>query len=207
MLIPFKNVNQILLAHNIKVKGVLHIGAHECEEQVQYTANGVPAGNVDWVEANPELVERMASRGINVHHSAISDVVETLPFHITNNGQSSSLLDFGTHAHSYPWCKVVKTIEVTTERLSSLIERKCIPMKDRNFWNLDIQGVELKALKSADDAISYADAIYSEVNTQEVYKGCNLLSEMDSFLELKGFKRHSISMTEHGWGDALYIRA
>lgn len=206
MLIPFSQVNKILKENGIFVRGVLHLGAHECEEQMQYINDGVPKENIDWIEANPELVERMASRGIKVHHSAVSDVVETIPFHITNNGQSSSLLEFGTHAQSYPWCKVVKTINVTTELLSSLIEREHIPIKERNFWNLDIQGVELKALKSAGEMIDYADAIYCEVNLQEVYKGCNLLSEIDTFLESKGFKRKTISVTEYGWGDALYIR-
>lgn len=206
MLIPFSEVNKILKENGINIRGILHIGAHECEEQSQYIANGIIAKNIDWIEANPELVSKMTAHGIKVHNSAISDEVKTLPFYITNNGQSSSLLEFGTHAQSYKWCKVVKTIEVTTERLSSFIEKHSLPMKDRNFWNLDIQGVELRALKSADDFINFADAIYSEVNTQEVYKDCNLLSEMDTFLESKGFKRHSISMTEYGWGDALYIR-
>jgi FkbM family methyltransferase len=206
MLIPFKNIKAILLSHNIKVKGVLHIGAHECEELTQYIAEGIPKENVDWVEANPELVERMASRGITVHQAAISDTVNTIPFHITNNGQSSSILEFGTHAASYPWCKVIKTIEVTTEPLSVLINRTNIPIHERNFWNLDIQGVELNALKSAGEYIKYADAIYTEVNTEQVYKGCNLLSELDAFLAVEGFKREAISMTDKGWGDALFIR-
>jgi hypothetical protein len=41
-------------------------------------------------------------------------------------------------------------------------------------------GSELSALKSAGDAINYA-----EVNTQEVYKGCGLLPELDAFLPLR----------------------
>lgn len=206
MLIPYSNVVDSLAKFNISVRGILHIGAHECEELDAYTAKGVPASSIDWIEANPELVARMANRGIVVHNAAISDVEAELPFHITNNGQSSSLLEFGTHATSYPWCKVVKTINVYTERLESVIERCAIPIAERNFWNLDIQGAELSALRSARDAIRHADAIYTEVNTREVYKGCCLLGELDAFLNDKGFIRHSISMTDKGWGDALYIR-
>lgn len=71
---------------------------------------------------------------------------------------------------------------------------------------MDIQGVELAALRSAGDLIQHADAIYAEVNTQEVYKGCGILSELDSFLESKGFKREMINMTGAGWGDALFVR-
>jgi FkbM family methyltransferase len=206
MLIPYSTIVKKLAAAGIHVTGILHIGAHECEELAAYVANGVPAANVDWIEANPELVARMAARGIKVHQAAVSDTEAELPFHITNNGQSSSLLEFGTHAASYPWCKVVQTITVKTEHLTTIIERAAIPIKTRNFWNLDIQGAELSALKSAGDALQYADAIYTEVNTQEVYKGCCLLGELDSFLAEKGFVRNAISMTGAGWGDALYIR-
>lgn len=206
MLIPFRTIVSFLASKGISVAGILHIGAHECEELKDYVAKGVPATSVDWIEANPELVSRMAARGIHVHQAAISDVEAELPFHVTNNGQSSSLLEFGTHAASYPWCRVVNTLTVKTETLQTVVARTGIPIATRNFWNLDIQGAELAALRSAGVLIQHADAIYAEVNTQEVYKGCGLLSELDAFLESKGFKREMISMTDAGWGDALYVR-
>jgi FkbM family methyltransferase len=206
MLIPFRTLVPFLAAKGIHVRGILHIGAHECEELKDYVAQGVPATAVDWIEANPELVARMAARGIHVHQAAVSDVEAELPFHITNNGQSSSLLEFGTHAASYPWCKVVKTLTVKTETLQGVVARTGIPVSERNFWNLDIQGAELSALRSAGDLLRHADAIYAEVNTQEVYRGCGQLPELDAFLESQGFKREMISMTKEGWGDALYVR-
>jgi FkbM family methyltransferase len=206
MLIPFSVVVEFLRSKGISVKGILHIGAHECEELSDYLRDGVTSTEIDWVEANPVLVAKMAGRGISVHNAAVSDVEAELPFHITNNGQSSSLLEFGTHKASYPWCKVVETITVRTKRLDSLISEKSITVNRRNFWNLDIQGAELSALRSAGDAINSVDAIYAEVNTQEVYKGCALLPDLDAFLDAKGFKREMIRMTGAGWGDALYVR-
>jgi FkbM family methyltransferase len=206
MLIPFHKLVPFLASKGISVKGVIHIGAHECEELPDYLRDGVAINEIDWIEANPALVARMATRGVVVHNAAISDIEADLPFHITNNGQSSSLLEFGTHEASYPWCKVVETITVRTKRLDTFIIEKSIPMERRNFWNLDIQGAELNALRSAGDNINFADAIYAEVNTQEVYKGCGQLPELDTFLASKGFKREMISMTPAGWGDALYVR-
>lgn len=206
MLIPFRTIIPFLASKGISVTGILHIGAHECEELRDYVAQGVPASAVDWIEANPALVARMATRGIHVHQAAVSDIEAELPFHVTNNGQSSSLLEFGTHAASYPWCKVVNALTVKTETLQNIVTRTGIPIATRNFWNLDIQGAELAALRSAGDLIQHADAIYAEVNTQEVYKGCGLLPDLDVFLESKGFKREMISMTDAGWGDALYVR-
>ena len=206
MLIPYDQVKQKLDALGINIRGILHIGAHECEELASYMQNGVASTNIDWVEANPALVDRMKAQGIHVHNAAVSDIEAELPFYVTNNGQSSSLLPFGTHEKSYPWCKVIATITVKTQTLARLIEDKQIPMVDRNFWNLDIQGAELSAIKSAGDYIDSVDAIYAEVNTEEVYKGCGLLSDLDVYLKSKGLTRIAISMTEAGWGDALYAR-
>jgi FkbM family methyltransferase len=204
MLISFDDINKCLNTYNIKINGVLHIGAHECEELALYNQNGIT--EIDWIEANPSLVQRMKERGVHVHNAAVSDEECELPFYITNNGQSSSLLSFGTHEQSYPWCRVVETINVKTQRLDNLIVSAGIPIEKRNFWNLDIQGAELKALRSAGDCIKNADAIYCEVNTEEVYKGCALLSDLDSFLAENGFVRELLAMTGQGWGDALYLR-
>jgi FkbM family methyltransferase len=206
MLIPYETVLSILHKHSIHVRGILHIGAHECEELAAYVKHGQQKEDITWVEANPTLVEQMRAKGIPVYHAAISDKEEQLPFYITNNGQSSSLLPFGTHQASYPWCKVVDTIQVQTQTLASFLRSNEIPMQTRNVWNLDIQGAELSALQSAGDFLQYADAIYTEVNVQYVYKDCGLLQDLDVFLMKKGFIRVAISMTDQGWGDALYVR-
>ena len=110
MLITFNSVQAHLRGKGIIITGILHIGAHECEELEAYVGGGISASAIDWVEANPDLVARMAKRGIQVHHAAVAEVEAELPFFITKNGQSSSLLPFGTHEVSYPWCKVVETI-------------------------------------------------------------------------------------------------
>jgi hypothetical protein len=75
-----------------------------------------------------------------------------------------------------------------------------------NFLNLDIQGAELMALKGGTKAIEHAKVIYLEVNTEEVYKGCALITELDNFLDTYKFKRVITEMTEYGWGDAVYIK-
>ncbi len=206
MLIPYSQVCKILRENGINVTGVLHIGAHECEELDAYISNGIKKENIVWIEANPDLVQRMNARGTYVYNAAISDTENEVPFYVTNNGQSSSLLEFGTHAKYYPWCVVSNVITVKTERLDSFIQLNHININNYNFWNLDIQGSELAALISAGDNITAADAIYCEVNTEEVYKGCSLLGDLDTYLASHGFTRHSISMTDANWGDALYIK-
>jgi glutamate synthase domain-containing protein 1 len=85
------------------------------------------------------------------------------------------------------------------------MERNNIDASKYNFWNMDIQGAELMALKGAPKSIQYAKAIYLEVNQTEVYKGCGLISDIDTFLLQYNFKRVLTNITPYGWGDALYI--
>jgi hypothetical protein len=50
-------------------------------------------------------------------------------------------------------------------------------------------------------------AVFTEVNTEEVYKGCALISQIDDFLSPLGFERvETVMWKNHPWGDALYIR-
>ena len=73
--------------------------------------------------------------------------------------------------------------------------------------NLDIQGVELKAIKSMEKYLPNIKYIYTEANTEEVYKGCDLLTDIDQYLETHGFKRIETSIyKQYGWGDAFYSR-
>ena len=202
-----EKVLEHLQKRGISIRGIIHIGAHECEERGVYNKSGITDDNIEWVEANPALAAKMNEQGIKVYNTGILDKEEEIPFFITNNGQSSSFLQFGTHAKSYPHIKYVKILKIKTQTLASFIENNNIPIHERNFWNLDIQGVELNALKSAGDFIKFADVIFTEVNTQEVYKGCSKLAELDEYLLSQGLVRvDTVMWGNDGWGDALYVR-
>ena len=75
-----------------------------------------------------------------------------------------------------------------------------------NYWHLDIQGAELLALKGAGDLLNAVDVIVTEVNTVEMYKGNPLIGDIDKYLGDRGFERALTDMTDHGWGDALYVK-
>jgi FkbM family methyltransferase len=207
MLIPLPVLIQRL---GIKVRGILHIGAHECEELSDYLKCDVPINNIFWIEAMTEKVDLMKFRipYLQIYQAVVSDVDdEEVTFYVTNNGQSSSILEFGTHAVNHPQVVVSSTRKVKTTRMDTLIPRESINMENLNFINLDIQGAELKALKGMESYLDKIDYIYTEVNIEEVYKGCCKIEELDSFLEPHGFKRVAQHIYKNvGWGDAFYMK-
>ena len=105
MLIHFEEIKQILLSNNIDIHGSFHLGAHDCEELDFYNRLGVKNENIVWVDAIPSKVTEAKNRGIpNVYNAVITDKNdEEVIFHISNNVQSSSVLDFGTHSQEHPW--------------------------------------------------------------------------------------------------------
>ncbi len=180
-------------------KGVIHVGGHTGEEQELY--NYLKVKKVVWIEAITELANDLLNRfrddpNIEVIHALISDKEEILPFYITNNLASSSMLELGTHRTSHP------KVHVTHEKIIKTTTLKSLNLKGYDTLNLDIQGAELKALKGAD--LSEIKWIYCEVNTVEVYRDCAMMWQIDEFLH--DFKRIETKLTKYCWGDALYKR-
>jgi FkbM family methyltransferase len=206
MLISFEEIKIILLLNKINIVGSFHIGAHNCEELQFYNKIGLNPQDIIWIEAIPSKVAQARNNGIpNVYNATITDKNdENIIFNISNNVESSSILEFGTHSQEYPSIVYVNKIEQKSITIDTFFERN-IDASKYNFWNFDIQGAELMALKGATNSIKYAKAIYLEVNEKELYKKCGLITDIDIFLSKYNFKRVLTNMTIHGWGDALYI--
>lgn len=206
MLIP---LNTLINKYNPEIKGIIHLGAHMLEEKEAYDEIGVT--NVLWVEGNPELVEKaqplLQGTPQKLYNALISDVDgEKVTFNIANNGQSSSILKWGKHSQYYPNIVYEKSIEATTITLKSLLDANNESPESYNFLNIDLQGVELKALKGLKDYIDNIDYIYTEVNSGEVYEGNDLIWDIDSYLSQHGFERVETHFTDAEWGDAFYIK-
>lgn len=199
------SLHELVNKYNINFKGILHVGAHECEEINDYE-NYLSRDKILWVEAMNDKVEfsKVKYPGINIEQAVISDKIETVKFNISNNGQSSSILDFGLHSIHHPDVVFVNSIKMNTKLLKDII---CNYDIEYNFINLDIQGVELRALKSMEDYLHKIDYIYSEVNSDYVYKDLNLITEIDDYLKNFGFDRVETRWAgETCWGDAFYMR-
>jgi len=208
MLIPY---SQLVKKYNLSVKGILHVGAHDCEELSAYNSCGVPTENIYWVEAMKIKIKQNKQRigdKLNIYQCVVYDENDKeVDFNITNNGQSSSILPFGSHAYNHPDVKVVYQETLKTTRLDKLIEDNQIPIEKLNFINLDIQGVELRALKSMEKYLQHVNYIYTEVNTEQVYQGCDEISAIDEYLKQFGFERVATQIYQHlGWGDAFYMK-
>ena len=203
------NFGEMILDFSLKIKGIIHLGASELEELQDYLKNGVAFDNIVWVEGQEMLVTKM--KGIYPSAKIYNKVLsgkdgDDVEFIITNNSQSSSILELDLHKQMHPHVFEVNRYKVTTTTMDTFIKEEKLDMNRYNFLNLDLQGVELSVLQGMKDNLKYIDYIYSEVNEKHLYKDCGLINEVDDFLKNHGFKRVKTVMLGFGWGECLYIR-
>lgn len=204
MLIPLRTIHD---KYGLKVNGVLHIGAHYGEELSYYDI--LSYRPVWWIEAEVASFKVLKEhvKSYNDQHcinACVADEVKPVTFHTANNGQSSSILELGTHAQEHPDVVYTGSDTMIATTVDILADKKAIGQA--NFMNLDIQGAELMALKGAVNYLKNVDYIYSEVNEKELYKGCVQLPELDEWLKEQGFELVELSWTQHGWGDGFWVR-
>lgn len=204
MLIPFDYLFQ---KHNIKPKGILHIGANVGEEAPVYERLGVR--KQIWIEGNPEIFLKLKQ---NINHNpdavalnyVIGDENKPVTFHISNNGsQSSSVLELGYHKVDHPDVHFIQDIETTMHRIDSLD----LDLSGVDFLNIDLQGAELMALRGMGELLKGFKWAYLEINKAEEYIGCPLIETLDLFMIANGFRRVETKYCgRSSWGDALYTR-
>ena len=122
---------------------------------------------------------------IRVFAVAVSDRDGTAQFHVTSNdGESSSLLAFGSHSKLFPEVEVQRTIDVPTRRLDSVLAEHALEPPDTLL--IDVQGAEYQVLKSLSPSLLAAvRLIYTEVSTERVYESAGLLADVEALLALR----------------------
>lgn len=205
MLIP---VPELVARYKVRPHGVLHLGADSGQERSDYRrARWQP---VWWVEARPDAVElcRRNLRSMPQHHVLHAALGETddepCTLHVATNGQSSSLLELGTHAVEHPDVTYSDELTMRTTALDTLVDRHRVRA---DFVNIDLQGVELRVLRGGERFVAGCRWVYSEVNRGELYEGCDRFDELDAWLTDHGFGLRELRMAgDHGWGDAFWTR-
>ena len=186
---------------------VIHCGAHLAEELEEYERAGWE--EVVWIEANPNLISGLAERVKGHPKSKVVSATlwstsgKRLSLKVANNSYSSSILDFGTHAKTYPNITFESEIEVHTQTLDSLLlDREDI---QEALLVLDLQGAELEALKGAQNSLSKFDFIYTEVSESNLYQDQGNWKAISEFLKTFGMTLVDWQYsTDLNWGNALY---
>src|SRR5258708_33664080 len=215
VLIP---LSDLVSRHDVRVDRVVHAGAHLGEEALAYASSG--AKDVLWVEGNPDLIDRLRAV-VEPHGHVVAQAMlgaesgREVSFHVTNfDSMSSSVLAMGSDRQESPEVVVVEEQAQVLRTLDEVSVANGFDSAD--FINIDLQGYELECLKGAERLVGTASTIFIEINVDELYDGCVLLPDLDSWLNHHGFEAAEILLAGAqrretpgfvGWGDSCYRRA
>jgi FkbM family methyltransferase len=202
MLLDFDSIYR---KYNLKVKGVIHIGAHYGQENELYKRHNIK--NKIFFEPLPHVFTTLKSK-VNdaiLVNKALGSKKGKVEMYVEfqNNSQSSSVLKPKLHVSQYPWIKFENKITVDMTTLDDYLSRLPIEF---NFINMDVQGYELEVMKGSVKTLEKIDYIISEVNKEELYENCVRVEQLDEFLSRFEFKRVETTWEGVTWGDALYIK-
>jgi FkbM family methyltransferase len=195
-----------------EVRVLCIIGAHKLGELTLIDRIFPRLKRIHVFEPLPAALESLRTlaqgdKRITVIPVAVSESNGSADFHVSSNdGESSSLLNFGTHSDLFPEVQMRETIRVRTCRLESALREFDLEAPDAVI--IDVQGAELQVLRSfGAAALEHVRLIYSEVSTESVYAGSGLLSDVEALLAPRflnlGFAPLRRDVTVHG--NAIFV--
>lgn len=184
---------------------IFDIGSCHCLESVEF-AKKYKDSRIFAFEANPESYQVCLNNSkdypsIEVINQAVNDYDGSCKFYpmdkertITtwedgNQGASSLYRANGAYDHIEKY--VQYEIEVPCTRIDTFCEKNNIDHIDI-VW-MDLQGAELKALKSMGEILDTVQIIHTELEMNPMYDGQCLFSDVNNFLTNNGFDLE--------WGD------
>jgi FkbM family methyltransferase len=196
-----------------KPRGVIHVGANDGEEFVYYKSMGIE--NLCGFEPlkkpfrvfqqdHPDVLKFQlgwglagGKYGINVtENDKASSILKTVP---TDNWEEHPVFKDWNMGQ---WPVVGREI-IEVVKYADFMKGEPYNPEDYNFLNMDIQGMELEALKGMGKQLDYFDALVIECSEQPVYVGEASAHEVEDYLTSQGFVRCSPVKLHN---DILFLR-
>ncbi|WP_162797976.1 FkbM family methyltransferase [Sulfitobacter sp. JL08] len=202
---------QIKLRFKRVPRGMIQVGAHNGREVRHLARSGVERGVfIDPLdETFPMLQKRVDQHsGYRAIQALVGDVDgQEVDFRIaSNSGESSSILEPGSHTTVKPKIAFETTRRMTLRTLDVLLPEHGLDASDYDLLFVDTQGAEVHVLRGAMATLAKMDFVFLEVNIGGMYKGDTPLPELSIFMKTLGFEIAWCDVKHLGWGDALFVR-
>ena len=201
------DLESLKLDYDLKIDGIIHVGAHFGEEHITYKRMGIK--NIVYFEPVKKtfkvLKERIGHDCEKLYNFALGNENKEIDMFIEkidHYGCSSILQPSSNYSH-IPFSEKET---VMMKRLDDVGLDNCY-----NFLNIDVQGYELEVLKGSKDTLSSIDYIMCEINRithikKLDYHNASLIQDVCLFLEQYGFVLVEQNWAGVSWGDGFFIK-
>jgi FkbM family methyltransferase len=202
MLLDF---NKLVKKYDLKINGVIHIGAHYGQEHSQYKKHDI--NNIVYFEPlskNFQILKENVGVDAILFNLALGNDNCFVEMYVesANTGQSSSILKPILHTKQYPHIVFNEKEIVKMSKLDDIQ----FDFKNFNMINIDVQGYEIEVFKGSKSILKNIDYIITEINRDELYENCAKVNELDEFLLEFNFYRVETTWDGQTWGDAFYVK-
>ncbi|AZQ66762.1 FkbM family methyltransferase [Silicimonas algicola] len=188
---------------------LVHIGANTGQERHLYNRLGL---DVLWIEPIPNVYEALVRNLADFpHQQAFQGLISAEDGHAvafnvaSNEGASSSMLEFGLHRDIWPEVGYIEQLALTTMRLDTAVKAAGWDTRRIDALLLDTQGAELLVLQGADRVLDTVKFILTEAADFEAYKDGATVADLEAFLVPQGFSLlRSFEFAEHPAGGKYY---
>lgn len=198
------NLESLVDKYNLRIGGVIHIGAHYGEEDAIYQKMNIRKKiYFEPLTKNFNILKKTVTPESILYNLALGSEEKMVDMYVetANNGQSSSILKPDIHLKQYPHIVFNGTERVPMKTLDSLSVSSTY-----NFINIDVQGYELEVFKGSTKTLKGIDVIMSEINRDSVYENCARVEDLVKFLKPYGFILVEEYWAGITWGDGLFIK-
>lgn len=199
------DLNELILKYHLKIKGVIHIGAHHGQEHNLYKEHNInKIVYFEPLKSNFDVLQKTVGSDAILYNLALGNDNKEIEMFVesANMGQSSSILEPDLHIKQYPHITFNNKEVVEMKKLDDID----LDINNYNFINIDVQGYELEVFKGAINTLRNVDYIISEINRDELYKECARIEDLQSFLKDFGFELVESNWVGGSWGDGFFIK-
>jgi FkbM family methyltransferase len=195
---------QISQKYNLKINGIIHIGAHHGEEHQAYKQLNV--NNVVYFEPVKKTFDILKNKITNA----------TL-YNMALGNDNKNIEMFVEDADTYGCSSILQPssnyngVAFSNKEIVEMRTLDSFNFKGFNFLNIDVQGYEMEVLKGAEQTLNSVDYIMCEINRhtpmkQLDYIGAQPVELVSSYLEKYGFKLVEENWAGISWGDGFFIK-
>ncbi|MFX1443674.1 MAG: FkbM family methyltransferase [Promethearchaeota archaeon] len=184
---------------------ILDLGSRDAMQSIEFSII-YPGAKIFAFECNPPGLKKCRDNVVNLENieivpKAVYNKNGKIKFYsvVSNNIGGSSLFKYKVKGKPKQ-----KEIEVDAIRIDTWAKNRGIDKIDL-CW-MDLQGAEYEALEGMGDLIFNVQALFVEVELQEIFSGQKLFNDLTGFLKQKGFtmiKYHSF--ISNWWGNAIFL--
>lgn len=207
------------LLRTIRCRTVFDVGAFQGDATSRYAAL-FPEAEIYAFEPYPASYEALVAKystapRIHLANAAVSSRTGEAKFYVNGDSATNSLLPRPTSGRRYfsPQAVTRSTICVPTITIDEFRAKHNVPVPD--ILKLDIQGMELEALRGAEQTLNSerggVSLVFSEVTFVPHYENGVLFDELSAYLRERGFtlfniyEMHSADVGQLRFGDAVFI--